>query len=128
MILSLVAAFQIAVVTPAPANSLVVKDASRSAKVALVATPDGPLLRADQLRPIVPITVSRLTGNRWMLIMNGASIQVEEGLRFVKVGDQSYQLAMAPEVRKGSLYIPLQLVAEIVPRVANNLVWDAERF
>ncbi len=127
MILSLVAAFQLAVATPTPANSLVVKDASRSATVALVATAGGPLLRADQLGPIVPITVSRLTGNRWMLILKGASIQVEEGVRFAKVGEQTYQLAMAPEVRKGSLYIPLQLVAEIVPRVATNLVWDADR-
>ena len=131
MITALLAAFQIAAASPQVAAStgpLVVKDASRSTSIALVATPGGPLLRADQLRPIVPITVSHLTGNRWMLIVNGVAIEVEEAIRYAKVGDQTYQLALSPEVRKGALYVPLQLVAEIIPRVATNLVWDAERF
>ena len=44
------------------------------------------------------------------------------------IGEQTYQLAIAPEVRKGALYVPLQLVAEIIPRVATNLAWDPERF
>jgi N-acetylmuramoyl-L-alanine amidase len=133
MILALVAAFQIVAAVPqadtaSHAGPLVVKDASRSASVPLVAAPGGPLLRAEQLRPIVPLTVSHLTGNRWMLIVNGTAIEVEEGLRFAKVGGQTYQLATAPEVRKGALYVPLQLVAEIVPRIATNLIWDPARF
>ena len=130
MIVALVAAFQILAASPAPdpTGPLIVKDASRSARVALVPSAAGPLLRADQLRPIVPVTVSHLTASRWMLIVNGTAIEVEDGVRFAKVGDQTYQLAAAPEVRKGVLYIPLQLVAEIVPRVATNLVWDAEKF
>ncbi|MES2179555.1 MAG: N-acetylmuramoyl-L-alanine amidase [Gemmatimonadota bacterium] len=128
MILALVSAFQIAAAMPSVARPLVVKDAMRSVSVALVATPDGPLLRADQLKPVVPITVSHLTAGRWMLIVNGTAISVEEGNRFAKVGDETYQLAIAPEVRKGALYIPLQLVAEIIPHVAQNLVWDPDRF
>ncbi len=128
MIIALVAAFQLATTAAAQPGPLVVKDASRSTTVALVASPAGPLLRADQLRPIVPLTVSHLTGARWMLIVNGTAIEVEEGVRFAKVSDQTYQLTAPPEVRKGVLYVPLQLVAEIVPRVATNLVWDAEKF
>ncbi|MFI5257113.1 MAG: N-acetylmuramoyl-L-alanine amidase [Gemmatimonadales bacterium] len=131
MIVALLAAFQLAVALPAPsgpASSLVVKDATHSANVPLVATDDGPLLRADALRPIVPMTVSHLVGDRWMLIVNGTAIEVEQGSRLAKVGDDRYQLAAPVEVRKGALYVPLQLVAEIVPRVAGNLVWDAARF
>lgn len=131
MIALLAAAFQIAVAQPAPAavpESLVVKDATRAAAVALVPGNGGPLLRAESLRPIVPVTVSHLTGQRWMLIINGAAIQVEQGSRLAKVGDESYQLAAEVDVRKGALYVPLQLVAEIVPHVATNLVWDAPRF
>ncbi|MEP6999694.1 MAG: N-acetylmuramoyl-L-alanine amidase [bacterium] len=133
MILMLLAAFQLAVAAPATdtslrAGPLVVKDASRSITVPLVAAPGGPLLRAEQLKPVIPITVSHLTGNRWMLIVNGTAIEVEDGVRFAKVGDQSYQLAAAPEVRKGALYVPLQLVAEIVPRIVTNLIWDPAKF
>jgi N-acetylmuramoyl-L-alanine amidase len=131
MIALLVAAFQLAAAQPATAvrpESLVVKDATRSTSVALVAGDGGPLLRADALRPIVPVTVSHLTGERWMLIVNGTAIQVEQGSRLARVGDESYQLAAPVDVRAGRLYVPLQLVAEVVPRVATNLVWDAARF
>ena len=131
MIALFVAAFQIAAAQPAPVavpDSILVKDASRASAVALAPGNGGPLLRAESLRPIVPVTVSHLTGQRWMLIVNGAAIQVEQGSRFVTVGAESYQLAAEVDVRKGALYVPLQLVAEIVPRVATNLVWDAPRF
>lgn len=129
MIALVLAALQIAAAQPPAApESLLVKDATRAKTVALVSGDGGPLLRADALRPVVPVTVSHLTGNRWMLIVNGAAIQVEQGSRFVKIGDESYQLTAAVDVRKGELYVPLQLVAEVVPRVATNLVWDASRF
>jgi N-acetylmuramoyl-L-alanine amidase len=131
MIRLLLAALQLAASTPTttgPDRPLVVKDASRSVSVALEATDDGPVLRADALRPIVPLTVSRLMGDRWMIIVRGTGIEVEAGSRIAKVGDDRYQLAAAPFVRKGALFVPLQLVVEIVPRVANNLVWDPERF
>jgi N-acetylmuramoyl-L-alanine amidase len=131
MIALFLAAFQIAAAQPSVAarpESLVVKDATRTVAVALVPGRGGPLVRADALRPIVPLTVSHLTGERWMIIVNGTAIQVEQGSRFVRVGDESYQLAAEADVRAGKLYVPLQLLAEVVPRVATNLAWDAQRF
>lgn len=132
MILALAAAFQLAVATPSDSAAhpakVTVKDATHSASVALVSGSGGPLLRAEQLKPIIPVTVSHLTGNRWMLIVNGTGVEVTDGIRFARVGDQTFQLAAAPEVRKGALFVPLQLIAEIVPRLVPNLIWDAERF
>jgi N-acetylmuramoyl-L-alanine amidase len=127
MIVALLVAFQLAATSPS-ANALVVKDASRKVSVPIVASPTGPLVRPDQLRPVVPITVSHLTGDRWMLIVGGSSIEVEEGVRFARVGDATFQLSRPPEVRRGVLYVPLQLVVELVPRIAGNLAWDVERF
>jgi N-acetylmuramoyl-L-alanine amidase len=130
MIAALLAAFQLTAAPLAigPDGPLVVKDGSRTVSIVLVATPDGPILRADALRPVIPVTVSHLMGERWMIIVNGTAIEVTPGRRLAKVGEETYQLAAAPEVRKGALYVPLQLIAEIVPRVAGNLVWDPERF
>ncbi len=132
MIVALAVAFQLAAgIAPDSTvrpSVVVVKDASRSTTVALIRGSGGPLLRAEQLKPIVPVTVSHLTGNRWMVIVNGTAIEVTDGIRFARVGDQTYQLAAPPEVRKGALYVPLQLVAEIVPRLVTNLIWDATRF
>ena len=128
MILTLAAAFQLAAAAVAPTGPLVVKDASRSVSVPLVAGANGPLLRADKLKPVLPLTVSHLTGDRWLLILGKAAIEVEPGVRFAHVGDENYQLTAAPELRAGVLYVPLQLVVEIVPRLAGNLVWDPDRF
>ena len=127
MIVALLAVFQLAATAPS-GGAFVVRDASRSVSVPLVYSPTGPLVRPDQLRPVVPITVSHLTGDRWLLIVNGAAIEVEEGVRFARVGEKAFQLARAPEVRKGTLYVPLQLVVELVPRIAGNLAWDVDRF
>ena len=55
-----------------------------------------------------------------MLIVNGTAIEVEIGIRFARIGEQTFQLAAAPEVRKNALYVPLQLIAEIIPRVADE--------
>jgi N-acetylmuramoyl-L-alanine amidase len=130
MILALFTAFQLAAAAGASTNAraLVVKDASRSATVPLVVSAQGPMLRAEQLRPIIPVTVSHVTGDRWMLIVGGSAIEVEDGVRFARVGDDQFQLARAPEVRRGALYVPLQLVVELIPRVVGNLAWDPDRF
>jgi N-acetylmuramoyl-L-alanine amidase len=127
MIVALLAALQLAAATPS-AGALVVRDASRSVSVPLTYSAAGPLVRPEALRPVVPITVSHLTGDRWLLIVGGSTIEVEEGVRFARVGDAAFQLARAPEVRKGALYVPLQLVVELVPRIAGNLAWDVDRF
>ena len=127
MMAALLAAFQLAAASPS-AGAFVVRDASRSVSVPLVYSTSGPLVRPELLRPVVPITVSHLTGDRWLLIVGGSTIEVEEGVRFARVGDAAFQLARAPEVRKGSLYVPLQLVVELVPRIAGNLAWDVDRF
>src|SRR6476661_2816396 len=131
MIRVLLAALQLTIAGASgggPDVPLVVKNASRSVSVTLVATAEGPIHRADALRPVVPITGSHVMGERWMLIVNGTAIEVQAGSRLARVGPDSYQLASAPSVRKGVLWVPLQLVVEIVPRVVNNLVWDPERF
>jgi N-acetylmuramoyl-L-alanine amidase len=86
------------------------------------------MIRADQLRPIIPVTVSHVTGDRWMLIVGGSAIEVQDGVRFARVGNDQFQLARSPEVRRGVLYVPLQLVVELIPRVAGNLAWDPDRF
>jgi len=131
MMIALLTAFQLAVAAPASAagaRTLVVKDANRSVSVPVTPSSQGPMIRADQLRPIIAVTVSHVTGDRWMLIVDGSAIEVQDGVRFARVGEDQFQLARAPEVRRGVLYVPLQLAVELIPRVAGNLVWDPERF
>ena len=127
MIAALLVALQLAATSPS-SGAFVVRDASRSVSVPLIHSASGPLVRPELLRPVVPITVSHLTGDRWLIILGGSTIEVEEGVRFARVGDATFQLARPPEVRRGALYVPLQLVVELVPRIAGNLAWDVDRF
>ena len=131
MITALIAALQLVASSPtAPTTTgpLVVKDASRSVSIALTPSVDGPMLRVDQLRPVVPVTVSHLMGDRWMIIVKGKAIEVEPGIRLARFDEETYQLAAAPEVRRGALYVPLQLVVELIPRLVGNLAWDPAHF
>jgi N-acetylmuramoyl-L-alanine amidase len=46
---------------------------------------------------------------------------------FAKVGTEVMPLAAAPFVESGRLYVPMQLVAELLPRLGTGVLYDAER-
>ena len=131
MIGALLLALQLAVVAPGAGglpDTLVVKNASRRVALGVDRGGGTPMVRADRLKAILGVTVSHLMADRWLLIVGGASIEVAPGVRVARVGGATYQLASAPDLRRGVLYVPVQLVAELVPRIVPNLIWDADRF
>jgi N-acetylmuramoyl-L-alanine amidase len=113
-----------AAAVPAP---IVVRDASHSVKVALVAgeSGSGPLLNPQGLAPIVAVTVHRQSPVAYTLEIAGVRLELEPGLPSVRIGGDVRQLAAAPVVRGSRLLVPLQLVSEVLPDVAVNLRWDA---
>ena len=116
---------QLAAAAAAPAP-IVVRDASRSVRVALVTgqAGSGPLLDPQALSPIVPVTVRRQSPVAYTLEIAGVRLELEPGLPSVRIGGDVRQLAAAPMVRGSRLLVPLQLVSEVLPDVAVNLRWD----
>jgi N-acetylmuramoyl-L-alanine amidase len=53
-------------------------------------------------------------------------LQVEVGLALVRLGDDVRQLATAPVLRNGHLFVPLQLISDVFPSTVPNTRWDAE--
>ncbi len=110
----------------AAAQSLVVRDASRSVRVPLLASANGPMLRPEALAELVPITVHRDSAGAYTVDVWGTRLQLETGVPVVRVDGKSRPLAAAPVLSGGKLLVPLQLISEVFPTVVPNTRWDAD--
>lgn len=126
MIATLALAFQLAATAAAGGGGvLVVRNASQTVRVPLVATAAGPMLRVDALDPVVSASVKRTAPGEYDVRVFGVGMHLEAGVAVVKAGSEVYQLATPPVVRDGALLVPLQFVSEVLPTIAPNLRWDA---
>jgi N-acetylmuramoyl-L-alanine amidase len=124
MIGVVLAAFQLSQGTPAPA--LVVRDARRSIRVAMIATPGGPMLRPEALAPLLRVDVHHDSSSWYSLEAWGTRLQLQAGSTLVRVGRELRQLKSAPTVSGGRLLVPLQVVSDVFPEFVPNTRWDAE--
>jgi N-acetylmuramoyl-L-alanine amidase len=121
MIALVLAALQVAA-----AQSLVVRDASHTVRVPLVASASGPMLRPESLAELLPISVRRDSAGAYTVEVWGTRLQLEAGVPVVRVDGKSRPLATAPVVSGGKLMVPLQLISEVFPTVVPNTRWDAD--
>ena len=122
MIASLLLAFQVA----SGPDVLVVKADSETV-VPLVRAGEGLSLRLDLLAPAIGGVVRSLADGRTILTIDRAEVTLNEGVPFIQAGAELVPLAAAPAMRDGRLYIPLQFVAEVIPRIATGLLYDPLR-
>jgi N-acetylmuramoyl-L-alanine amidase len=121
MILPLLAALQLS----AGAGTLVVRTATQTQRVPLVASESGPLLQPELLAPLVAVTTAREAPGRYRVSVFGVPIGIEVGAATVRTQGLVRQLAVAPVERDGHLLVPLQFVSEILPAFVSNVRWDA---
>jgi N-acetylmuramoyl-L-alanine amidase len=122
---ALLLALQLKAASPHPNEAvLVVRDASRSQRIALTLTHAGPMLRPELLNPIVGLTLSRSGPAKFNVVVGGVTMELEAGTTTVRVGGDIRQLISAPIERDRQLFVPLQFVSEILPTFASNLRWD----
>jgi N-acetylmuramoyl-L-alanine amidase len=122
---ALLLAMQLKAAAPRPTEgTLVVRDASRSQRVALMLTSTGPMLRPEQLNPIVGLVLTRTGPARFSVVVGGVTMEMETGIAAVRVAGEVRQLVSAPVERDKQLFVPLQFVSEILPAFGTNLRWD----
>lgn len=119
MIVSAVVALQLAA-------TLAVRDAHRTVRVPLVSTATGPMVRPESFGDMLPVGVRHDSASSYTLEVWGARLQLEVGVAVVRMGDEVRQLATAPVLRSGHLFVPLQLISEVFPAMVPNTRWDAE--
>jgi N-acetylmuramoyl-L-alanine amidase len=125
MILEALLGLQIAAAPP----SVVSARAGAVESVApLVETTTGRVLRLDRLAPALPVTVRDDGPGRFIVTVFDVAITLADQVPFARVGASVIPLAGAPVVDRGALLVPLQLVAEVLPRLApTRLTFDRTR-
>jgi len=109
----------------ASGGTLTVRTATASERVPLIPDSAGPLLRPEMLAPLLPVTVTPQPAGHYRLVIAGTTFELEVGVSSATVGGQVRPLATAPQLRDRRLFVPLQLVSELLPSVVPNLRWDA---
>jgi N-acetylmuramoyl-L-alanine amidase len=105
-------------------DSVHVRGIARDTTLAVVSTSAGGALRADVVLPLIGGTVSATSNGRWQVDAPGVSFTLVDGVPFATTKDGPIPLAAAPMMRNGALLLPLQILADIVPRIGNRVMWD----
>jgi N-acetylmuramoyl-L-alanine amidase len=124
MIVALAVALQVAIAQPAV---LSVRVGERTTLVPIVETSAGPAIAPERLAPMVNAQVQSAGAGRHVLTIEGISFQLSEQIPFTKVGLEVAPLVGAPFISGGRLHVPLQLVAELLPRFLPGTLYDAGR-
>ena len=116
MIGALLLALQLAAASP---TALLVRGPGSSAEVPLLRTRAGLMLPIDLVAPVIPTSVRPGPHGRYSITLPGLTIDLVDQVPFATIGRDVVPLANAPFVRGGRLHVPLQLVAELLPRYAD---------
>jgi N-acetylmuramoyl-L-alanine amidase len=123
MLIPLLVALQLR--AAATAGSITIKTPTASQRVPLFADTSGPLLRPQMLAPLLPVTLTADGPLRYRLGIANVVMSVEIGIASTTVAGQVRPLASAPILRDGQLFVPLQLVSDVLPAVLSWVRWDA---
>ncbi len=124
MIATLVCALQVAAASP---TMLIVRHGDREAVVPLVATNLGPALRPELLAPVLDVSVASLASGRHAVSVAGVRIELIEQVPFAIIGASVLPIAASPYLHDGALHVPLQVIAELLPRYVSGLIYDPAR-
>ncbi len=118
MMLLLLLALQMA---PAP-TTLTVRTPTARAVLPVVSTRSGPAVSADRLDVAVPLGLRHDSVGRFTLELAGVAMTLADGLPFVRAAATVAPLAFPPLVEGGTLYLPLQFLLDVAPRLTRGRV------
>jgi N-acetylmuramoyl-L-alanine amidase len=118
MIGSLVVALQVAAAASAVLSVRGEGLPGGALRVPLTETGAGSALAIEQLAPALPVHVERLANGRWAVHVAGTELRLRNQIPYVEAAGTIIPLASAPSVNGGRLVVPLQLVTDVLPRLA----------
>jgi N-acetylmuramoyl-L-alanine amidase len=119
MIGALLVALQLASAAP---SALSVRAGDSESVVPLVETNLGAANSLERLAPLVPVNIAVSGNGRFAVNVAGIDMELRDQLPFARVGRQLVPLAAAPFVADGHLYVPFEIIAELLPRLAAGRV------
>jgi N-acetylmuramoyl-L-alanine amidase len=119
---------------PAPEGTLLVGSRGVERQVLLLEEREGARVsrwvRADQLASAAGGSLTEDGIGRWRLRLPGVSLVVREGVPFAVSSDgdaHELPLLLAPQVEGDRLWLPFQLVSDVLPRLSATLTYDPAR-
>ena len=115
-----------AATAPAPIPTfIVVRDGGAVASVPVTIDGGQASVRADALMRAMRGILITSTNLHYTLSLPRARIDLIDGIPFAKRDTLTIPLTRAPQVRGGQLYLPLQLVTDLIPGYVGGYVYDA---
>ena len=125
MIIAVLLGLQIGAVPPSVVS---VRAGTVESVVPLVETSAGRVLRLDRLAPALPVSVRADGPGRFVVSVFDVTMTLSDQVPYARVGASVLPLGGAPLMDRGALLVPLQLVAEVLPRlVPTRLSYDPTR-
>ena len=125
MIIAMLLGLQIGAVPPSVVSA---RSGTLESVVPLVETSAGRVLRLDRLAPALPVTVRAEGPGRFVVAVFNVTMTLADQVPFARVGASVIPLGGAPLMDRGALLVPLQLIAEVLPRlIPTRLSYDPIR-
>ena len=125
MILEILLGLQLAALPPSVVSA---RAGTVESVVPLVETTTGRVLRLDRLAPALPVTVRPDGPGRFIVSVFDVALVLADQVPYARAGTSVIPLGGAPLMDRGALLVPLQLVAEVLPRLApTRLSFDPTR-
>ncbi len=125
MIVTLLLGLQLAAAPPSVVSA---RAGTTESVVPLVETSTGRVLRLDRLAPALPVTVRAAGPGQFVASVFDVTMFLSDQVPYARVGTSLIPLGGPPMMDRGALLVPLQLVAEVLPRLApSRLTYDPVR-
>src|SRR5688572_19178470 len=110
--------------TAAAQPALIVRDGPVQTMVAVSASGGERMVRADALMSAMGGALVNGPNQRFSLVLSRGRLELMDGIPFARLDTTMIPLSRAPVVRGGFLYLPYQLVSEIIPRYGGGYFYD----
>jgi N-acetylmuramoyl-L-alanine amidase len=118
---------QIAATSPRIPDFIVVRDGSTSVSVPVTIDRGAASVRADALMRAMHGTLITSTNLHYTLSLPRMRLALIDGIPFAKLDTLTVPLTHSPQVRGGVLYLPFELVSELIPRYVGGYSFDQAR-
>ena len=110
-----------------PGDVIRVKGVRGDTVVNLLPSVGGGRVRLDVMSRLLGGTLDSIAPERWRLTLSGTALELQAGMPFLAYNGFTLPLHESVLMHEGSVYVPLQLFSEIIPRFGIGVLWDRTR-
>jgi N-acetylmuramoyl-L-alanine amidase len=123
--ISLLLFLQTAAATAPIPTFIVVRDGAALVSVPVTIDAGRPSVRADALMKAMRGVLITSTNLHYTLSLPRMRLDLIDGIPFAKLDTLTIPLTQPPQVRGGQLYLPFQLVSQVIPKYGSGYSYDA---